>query len=685
MDDHRDFSDKPRVGGALPATARPGPTAGRPSRPLPRLRTALGDAFKRREAQPCRLAIDALSDDVTRLTPGGLYVVYAMPRTPGCDALIWESARRAGTRRVTIVLSRTRAETAARMRELGFIAGALARGWPRNLNVLAMPAPSAHADEPSGATSEAPDAGGTLPAGAPAFARLIGALRALKRFGFHAGALYFVEGAQRWFSWTDPSVLAREGRLLADWCAARRITLVLLVHPTPATPFDDGDAIAREDRFDDEASHSGRSEFHGACAGVARMRRTHGELLWHADFWRSGRALVTGEVHALRFTERGHLTVAPESASGTQTGVLLARDEERVVATRRVVANETWVPGDWELVDDAQAAVVACRGAVAATVLLDYTDSVGLEPLCAAVHKLRRQGGRALKIVVVERGQALRHQYELLLLSLGANLLLGRDLPFSRLQSLLRSLHGQVHTRPIASDYRASLAAALTDAVRGYLPVDGFCTRVQAVLERGAPLRLPHVMAKLVLLPDVAHVDVLKRCVPRRSGDVFTADAAHVYVFLFACRLPDADVALKRVFDAPVERWSDNVVFLAGDSIGQEAAALAAANRRAPMADYRDLFPDSATVDPRAGDGPAMPDEAPDEALKNAQDKDKTHDEAREAVTEAAAPLQVVERMLAKAGSEAGVDADEGEARRHAPLRRFAQPCPMPLRATEEK
>src|SRR6185437_9800907 len=137
-----------------------------------------------------------------------------------------------------------------------------------------------------------------------------------------------------------------------------------------------------------------------------------------------------------------------------------------------------------------------------------------------------------------------------------------------------------------AVDYQAALAAALTDDVRGYLPVAAFCERVEAVLARGTVLDLPHVLAKITLLPDVAHTQALQHCAPRRAGDVATADAAHLYLFLFACRLPDADIALKHIFTVPVEHLSDRVVYLAEASIEREVKALAEANRRVPIADY---------------------------------------------------------------------------------------------------
>lgn len=641
-----------------------------------RLGAIVRDVWGAHEIESSRLAIDELPDEVAELQPGNLYAIYAKARTTACDALIWNSAKAARTRHVTVVLARTRVQAAAQMRALGLGAGAAAPGWPRNLNVLAMPEVGREAGSED-APPAPPQPGQTI-----AFARLFGGLRALKRFGFRSNALYFVEGAERWLSWGDADALAREGRLLANWCAARRIALVLLLD----LPGLRG-AREREDRTDDFMSEepvlqAGHSEFHGACAGVARMGRTHGELLWHVDFWRAGRALATGETRALRFAQDGRLSVAPEVADTQAQAMLrLARDESRVVATRAVVARESWVPPEWEVVDDQQAAVAACVGAQAATVLLDYRDRSTLETLCAAVHTLRRECGRALKIVVVERREALRHQYELLLLSLGANLIIGRELPFSRMQSLLRSQQGQLDTRPVAVDYQAALAAALTDDVRGYLPVAAYCERVEAVLARGAVLDLPHVLAKITLLPDVAHVDALKQCAPRRAGDVVTADAANLYVFLFACRLPDAEIALGHIFTAPIDHLSDRVIYLAEASIEREVQALAEANRRLPMPDYSDLFP--------AAPAPAL------QPAAAAQSAAVLSEPPSVPAHDAAAQLEAVESMLDKINREGAVRRLPSDAvpiaassgitgaratPNAAARRRSAEPWPMPVR-----
>ncbi|WP_175829090.1 cellulose biosynthesis protein BcsE [Burkholderia cepacia] len=581
---------------------------------LGRLRALLGAGpAGGRAGTVSRLAIDGLPDAWTQLEAGGLYAIYAAGGTPACDALVWESARQARTRDVTVVLARDAAHVAEQMRARGFADGAHPAGWPRNLNVLAMP-PAA---EPAGGDGTGAGTGATADAprrAAPGpFARLTGGLRAMKRYGFRARSLYFVEGAQRWFSWDDPIALADEAHALADWCRTRRIALVLLLDPE-ATRADDA-ARTDDAPLVRDADRTPRSGFHGICSGVAQLQRTHGELLWIVDFWRAGDTLAAGEVRPLRFAPGGRLSASIDGgATEPANRMKLASDEDRVVVSRVVLDGTNRAPQGWEIVEDNAAVVAACAHAQAATAVLVFRSHAQLEALCADVHTLRRQCGGALKIAVVERGEVLRQQFEMLVLSVGASRVIARDLPVSRLQGAVHALRGQLYARPVAADYRAALAAALGDSVLGYLPVGAFCLRIRAVLDRGAVLALPHTLAKIALLPGVSHVDALRHCRPRRAGDVVTADAAHLYVFLFACEPADAEDALARIFDVPVDTLSDRVVCLGQGSIDTELNALKAENRRAPIADYSDLFgaaqPAGASRAPlaRTGPGDASPD-----------------------------------------------------------------------------
>ncbi|WP_334046708.1 cellulose biosynthesis protein BcsE [Burkholderia cepacia] len=583
---------------------------------LGRLRALLGAGpAGGRAGTVSRLAIDGLPDAWTQLEAGGLYAIYAAGGTPACDALVWESARQARTRDVTVVLARDAAHVAGQMRARGFADGAHPAGWPRNLNVLAMP-PAAAAD-PAGGDGAGTGTGTTADAprrAAPGpFARLTGGLRAMKRYGFRARSLYFVEGAQRWFSWDDPIALADEAHALADWCRTRRIALVLLLDPE-ATRADDA-ARTDDAPLVRDADRTPRSGFHGICSGVAQLQRTHGELLWIVDFWRAGDTLAAGEVRPLRFAPGGRLSASIDGgATEPANRMKLASDEDRVVVSRAVLDGTNRAPQGWEIVEDNAAVVAACARAQAATAVLAFRSHAQLEALCADVHTLRRQCGGALKIAVVERGEVLRQQFEMLVLSVGASRVIARDLPVSRLQGAVHALRGQLYARPVAADYRAALAAALGDSVLGYLPVGAFCLRIRAVLDRGAVLALPHTLAKIALLPGVSHVDALRHCRPRRAGDVVTADAAHLYVFLFACEPADAEDALARIFDVPVDTLSDRVVCLGQGSIDSELNALKAENRRAPIADYSDLFgaaqPAGASRAPLARTGPrdALPD-----------------------------------------------------------------------------
>lgn len=560
-----------------------------------------------RAGAPGRLAIDGLPDTWTQLEAGGLYALYAAAQTPACDALVWESARHARTRDVTVVLARDAAHVAAQMEARGFAGGAQPAGWPRNLNVLAMPPQTR--DAVHNAQAADADAHGDAPrAVAPRpFARLAGALRALKRYGFRARSLYVVEGAQRWFSWDDPAALADEARALADWCRTHRIALVLLLDPDAAD-----DARTDDRPFVRDTDRTSRSGLHSVCAGVAQLQRTHGELLWLVEFWRAGGTLAAGEVRPLRFAANGRLSaIVDAGAAEPARRTRLAIDEDRVVVSRAVIDGVARVPAGWEIVDDNAAVVAACAQAQAATAVLAFRTNAQLESLCAQVHTLRRRSGGALKIAVVERGEVLRQQFETLVLSVGANRVVGRDVPLSRVQAAVQALRGQLFARPVPADYRAALAAALGEPVLGYLPVGTFCARIAAVLERGAVLALPHTLAKLTLLPAVSHVDALRHCRPRRTGDVVTADAAHLYVFLFACEPADADDALARIFDVPVDTLSDRVLCLGQGSIETELHALKAEQRRAPVADYSDLF---ASPEPNGGGHAARATDAVDAA-----------------------------------------------------------------------
>ncbi len=485
--------------------------------------------FARLQARPS-LAIDGLPAELATLAPGHVHIVYAEP-SPARDALFWQTAANALRGPATVLSARPVDGIAQALREHGLdidVGGAL----HHRANLCGLRVGRAHGSS-NGNGSRAAD-----------IDTLTDALQALADQCAARHSVVMVEGAEACFSWDDGARLSREGARLAAWCARERLSLLLVLAP----PTDDIDDVRRP------ADLGG---LHARFAGAAHLSQVQGQYTWEVAFWRDREAVLASRSLPLRFAADEHrLMVSGAGADGEGEAAaagLLAPDEHRVIVCRDAVAHERWVPESWQLVDSNEAAVASAGGAVAATVLLHYQGNRAFETLAEQVHRLRRTRGSALKIVVREDQEAMRQHYELLLLNLGANLVIARRTPFARVQAMLEGVQGQVFSRPLPADYRTALSAVLTGSAIGYVPPAEFIDTVRGAVEQGRTIRLPHVLLRLTLLPEVAHIDALRACRMNRTGDICSADADSVYVFFFACRLDDADAVCRRVFQRPLE------------------------------------------------------------------------------------------------------------------------------------
>ncbi|MDR5740670.1 MULTISPECIES: BcsE family c-di-GMP-binding protein [unclassified Caballeronia] len=514
-----------------------------------------------------RLVIDGLPEKWSTLARGAVHGIYTTPGTRACDALIWNTARKAGAEHVTVVRALAGEEIAAQLRARGLSADERAPGWPRHLNVLAMP--------PDGAATP-----------------LRAALRALCKRGLRSHSLSIIEGAERWFSWDDPAALGREGEFLARWCAKRAVSMILVFRAEPPA-----------------RAYASSETLHVRFAGVARMGELAGELRWHVDFWRTGQTLVANETCALRLNAAGALVAEPESPShGRIPSKPFIDDEHRVVIPRALVNPDAWFPGDWELHADNASVFAACGEARAASVFFTLDAQTSLAELCTMIHARRLQCGGALKIAVVERSDAIALNHELLLLRVGADAVLAdRDLSISRLLCALRSLQGHVHTGATVDDPAAAFAAAQPDGIAGYAPLARFCDRVAAALQRSAPLALPHVLVELTLGPDVSHLDALCATLSRQPGRLATVDATRVYLFLFACEPPDAQERLAQMLGTSGAGFFAERRLYAGSGIAQQLDAMRERARRVHAPDYSDVLPIAPAPMPRAAAGGGTP------------------------------------------------------------------------------
>ncbi|CAG9172372.1 cellulose biosynthesis protein BcsE [Cupriavidus pinatubonensis] len=462
------------------------------------------------------LAIDALPPALAALQPGAVHAVYA-DASPARDALFWQSAAQLLRARTTVLSTREPAEIGAMLRQHGLDIDS-SRTLHSRANVCTLRA--------------VPDRTGADV--------LLEAMQAMVDQCGAAGGEILLEGAEAFLPWDDATALADAGARLAHWCAAQGCGLLLLAAPPDGAETLDLATLAR---------------FHQHFAGAARLAQVQGQYVWEVGFWRHKNAVLPREVVPLRFSPEDHGLMAgtgnADAADGVPVG-LLAPDEHRVIVSRDAVLRERWIPAEWQVVTDNDAAVAAASGAVAATVILHYGDRQQLEPLASQVHKLRHHGGKALKIVVREDKEMLRQRYELLMITLGANLVILRNTPFARMQTRIDSLQGQVFQRPILPDYKSALSAVLATAATGYLPAAEFIALVRGTLERSTVVRLPHVLLELPLLAEVAHVDALRACQMRDAGDLCTAGSNSVYAFFFACRLENVEIACQHVFQRPM-------------------------------------------------------------------------------------------------------------------------------------
>ncbi|TAL90965.1 MAG: cellulose biosynthesis protein BcsE [Candidimonas sp.] len=530
-------------------------------------------AARGRRRGSSRLAIESLPDAYTALDSAGLYAVY-VGASPARDTLLFDTAKSSRAKKVTLVLNRDPSAVVEILRERGFSSRGAA-AWPRKLNVLAS-------------QSSAEDLSMEQSAAFPPLGRLIGALRAIKRYGLKSGSLYLVEGANSWLSWHSSAALAQEAEYLAQWCMARRCLMVLFLSRYRQGEDPLGQSIEGQDPFSrDSTGGVDLQGFHNAFTGVAYLSQSLGEMVWMAKFWRVDDTMVTAQSQALRYTPEGALAIAL-STREVGASMLLTRDESRVLATRAAVAGESWVPSGWEIVSDYDAMTAACQQVRGVTVLLDYSVAGGLDGLCRTIHGLRSHCGRAIKIVVRERELSMRHQNELLVLSLGANMVALRNLSLAQLQILIESVQGQLSTRSIINDYHTALSAAQGEPVCGYLTIVAFCDQVERVIERGHILHLPHVLLRLKLYPEVSHLEVLRACALLRSGDICSADTDFLYLFLFGCPISDTDIVLEKIFNSKLSCYFESIERY--EVFKDKVAQIRAKNSRHPAPDYTDLL-----------------------------------------------------------------------------------------------
>jgi cellulose biosynthesis protein BcsE len=357
--------------------------------------------------------------------------------------------------------------------------------------------------------------------------------------GIPAGSLIIMDEAEHLFSWNDLNLVRRQGLIFRAWVREWKHSALFVFH-----------------KLHFESPGAGTMRVQCNCLdGLAELDADMLRLSWNVDHWNTpGSSRVETRSYGVSYNaELQSLSADGSTMDALAQQLLYAPDEDQVLTTDDALINEKSIPSEWRRFESFSALLQAVRHAVAATVILPYGSAVKFEKLAETTHRIRETAGRGLKIIIREKDKRLRYNQTMALMQLGANLVVHQYESFSHLLWCIDSLKGQCFGKKAVHSYADLLKESIPVDVHGYLRPQKFCDFVQTTLDRTHDVNIQHALVCLDLLPGRSHIDALTAFHPKRKGDVMTADHKSLFVFFFACREPDIDIALERSLNITID------------------------------------------------------------------------------------------------------------------------------------
>ncbi|NCP82483.1 MAG: hypothetical protein GW826_09250 [Rhodoferax sp.] len=410
-------------------------------------------------------------------------------------------------------------------------------------------------------------------------------IQELEFFDVSVNTFLLFDQADELLSLHDLSMALDQVEVLSKWLSDRHVTALLVF--TRVT----------------EAHSNTINALMDNLTGIARLGGEKSGLEITFDFWQSPEGAVAARHFPLRALDTGLYEVAPLSLSSEQTQSSIDQTIEAADSDKELhvfymdpdlgsLAKQS--AGIWQQVDTLVGMMHATRSTRSATIILSFLPDTSLRQLAETAHTLRSSLGRHAHIVVQEKAASLRFQNEALLLRLGVNLVVHRDVPVSRLTLLLDSLHGQTFTRDIDINFEAALASVTPTRMRGYLRPLRFAREVNLILDRAETLNIPCTLILGQPTNGQSMVDVLRQIGLSRPGDLLTADNTHAYIFLNACQQAVMLSTLERLLGVPVDTVFTNLRFLVRrEDIQPELAALMRALELGGLPDHSTTLVDA--------------------------------------------------------------------------------------------
>lgn len=333
-----------------------------------------------------------------------------------------------------------------------------------------------------------------------------------------------------------------------------------------------------------------------SLTGITRLVTQKNGLELSFDYWQAPEGTIAAKSYALQRQESGFYELGVEPAPTERTVVPAVPGYEP--ETPEVEPHFFYMdpdlgslaqqlPGIWQRVDTLVGMMHATRTARSATLILTFQRDTRIRLLAEAVHTLRLSLGKSARIVVREKDASLRYQNEALLLRLGVNLVVHRDVAATRLPLLLESLRGQVFNRDVNINFEEALACVLPTRLRGYLSPARFVREVELILARAETLSVPYALVVARAKAPEKIEEILSGASVSRAGDLISSDGQQCFVFLNACPQPALLQTLQRIFGTQFDELFDDVRFhVVSEEVGFELAGITRAVERNDLPDY---------------------------------------------------------------------------------------------------
>lgn len=335
-------------------------------------------------------------------------------------------------------------------------------------------------------------------------------------------------------------------------------------------------------------------------AGIVRLGGSRDGLELTFDYWQSPEGAIAARNYPLLTLDSGLYEASTRSAPSLQAVGEQRYERKNDVDSAvphyfymdpNLASLAKQMSGIWKRVDTLVGMIHATRNSRSATSILCFQQDTNLRQMAETVHTIRLSSERHAQIVVQEKEASMRYQDEALLVRLGVNLVIHKDVPISRLPLLLESQDGQIFNRDTEMDFEAALASVSPSRIRGYLPPLSFTHEVILILDRIRALNTPFAMvigkpSQNTTLSDL----IVTFSGVARLGELITADIECCYLFLSSCSQSTILATLERVLGVSADKVFEDVrFFLKHEEIEIELAALTRQAKRNDIPDYSSI------------------------------------------------------------------------------------------------